>query len=72
MKKKKPILLIGAGGHANSCVEVIERSNNFYIAGFISSKHSINDKMSLGIALEKSNAAGQAPQGSCANISFFS
>jgi len=35
-------------------------------------KHSINDKMSLGIALEKSNAAGQAPQGSCANISFFS
>ena len=45
MKKKKPILLIGAGGHANSCVEVIERSSNFYIAGFISSKHSINDKI---------------------------
>ncbi len=43
--KKKPILIIGAGGHANSCIDVIEESNKFYIAGFISPKHSINDRI---------------------------
>ena len=43
--KKKPILIIGAGGHANSCVDVIEESNKFYIAGFISINHSTKDRI---------------------------
>ncbi len=45
MRKKKPILIIGAGGHAHSCVEVIEKSRNFFIAGFISKNHFVNDKI---------------------------
>lgn len=45
MKKKQPILLIGAGGHANSCLEVIEKSKKFFVAGFISNTHSLKDKI---------------------------
>jgi sugar O-acyltransferase (sialic acid O-acetyltransferase NeuD family) len=32
---KAPILLIGAGGHARSCIDVIEREGRFAIAGLI-------------------------------------
>lgn len=32
---KEKILLIGAGGHARSCIDVIELENKFEIAGFI-------------------------------------
>lgn len=45
MKKRQPLLLIGAGGHAGSCLEVIEKSKKFFVAGFISNNHSINDKI---------------------------
>lgn len=31
----RPILLIGAGGHARSCIDVIEREGRFRIAGLI-------------------------------------
>ena len=29
------IILIGAGGHASSCIDVIEKTKNYKIAGFI-------------------------------------
>ena len=29
------IILIGSGGHARSCVDVIESNNKFKIAGFV-------------------------------------
>ncbi len=32
---KEKILLIGAGGHARSCVDVIELENRFQIAGYV-------------------------------------
>jgi sugar O-acyltransferase (sialic acid O-acetyltransferase NeuD family) len=32
---KVPILLIGAGGHARSCIDVIEREGRFSVAGLI-------------------------------------
>ena len=33
--KKKPLILIGAGGHAKSCIDVIENENKYYIYGII-------------------------------------
>ena len=29
--KKKPLILIGAGGHAKSCIDIIENENRYYI-----------------------------------------
>ena len=34
--KKKKIYLIGSGGHASSCIEVLETSKKFEIAGIFS------------------------------------
>ena len=31
----KKIIIIGCGGHANSCVEILESSNGYSIFGFI-------------------------------------
>ena len=40
---KKKIILIGSGGHCNSCIDVIESSNKYDIAGLISkNKKSTN------------------------------
>ncbi len=33
--KKKPLILIGAGGHAKSCIDIIENENKYYIFGII-------------------------------------
>ena len=41
------ILLIGAGGHARSCIDVLEEENQFEIAGLIEKGESISNK-SLG------------------------
>ena len=38
MKAKQKIILIGAGGHASSCVDVIERENKYQIYGFVDKK----------------------------------
>ena len=35
---KKKILIFGAGGHANSCIDVIEAENKFKIIGLIGKK----------------------------------
>ena len=32
---KPEILLIGAGGHARSCIDVIEQNGNYRIAGLV-------------------------------------
>lgn len=39
--EKKPILLVGAGGHSRSCIEVIESSSNFKVAGLIGNDSEI-------------------------------
>ena len=38
MKTTKKIILIGAGGHGVSCVDVIEKENKYKIYGFIDNK----------------------------------
>ena len=37
--KRKNIILIGAGGHATSCIDVIETTNKFKIIGLIDKKN---------------------------------
>lgn len=41
------ILLVGAGGHARACIDVIETENQFEIAGLIEKNESMTD-MNLG------------------------
>ena len=41
------ILLIGAGGHARSCIDVLEEGNQFEIAGLVEKGESISNE-SLG------------------------
>ena len=38
MKKKTKLIIIGYGGHARSCIEVIKSKNNFDIVGYIDKK----------------------------------
>ena len=44
------ILLIGAGGHARSCIDILEEENQFEIAGLIEKGESISNE-SLGYAV---------------------
>ncbi len=39
--KRKPILLIGAGGHAISCIDVIEQQEKYHILGLIGRSHEV-------------------------------
>ena len=43
------ILLIGAGGHARACIDVIETSNQFEISGLVEKNESMIDEKSLDI-----------------------
>ena len=38
------ILLIGAGGHARSCIDVIELTGLYEIAGFVEKNNSKNNQ----------------------------
>ncbi len=42
---KKKILLFGAGGHANSCIDVIQKTNQFEIVGLIGKKAEIGNEI---------------------------
>ena len=42
---KTEIILIGAGGHAKSCIDVIERQGKFRIAGLIGKKEELGRKV---------------------------
>ena len=41
----KPIILIGAGGHAVSCIDVIEKSKKFKVVGLVGTKMEIGTKV---------------------------
>jgi len=43
--KKREILLIGGGGHCKSCIEVIESTNKYQIAGIIDTKEKIGQNI---------------------------
>ncbi len=47
MKAKKKIILIGAGGHCNSCIDVIEQENRYKIVGLIDKKKKSNSKYKI-------------------------
>ena len=42
---KKKIVIYGAGGHAKSCIEVIESQKKFKIIGLIGRRHELNKKI---------------------------
>jgi sugar O-acyltransferase (sialic acid O-acetyltransferase NeuD family) len=42
---KPSILLIGAGGHAQSCIDVIEQEGEFRIAGLVGSPHELGSNI---------------------------
>ncbi len=42
---KKKILLFGAGGHAKSCIDVIQKNNKFEVVGLIGKKNEIGKKI---------------------------
>ena len=33
--KRKPLIVLGAGGHARSCIDLIEQGKDFYVAGLV-------------------------------------
>lgn len=47
MNELLPLLLLGCGGHARSCIDVIERESRFRIVGLVGQVHEV-DKEVLG------------------------
>ena len=47
---KPSLILIGAGGHARSCIDVVEQQGQFQIAGLISMPDEVHTQH-LGYAL---------------------
>ncbi|WP_076792533.1 acetyltransferase [Chlorobium sp. KB01] len=41
---KPYIILVGAGGHARSCIDVIEQQGQYQIAGLVGMPHEMHDK----------------------------
>ncbi len=41
---KPKIILIGAGGHAHSCIDVIEQQGQYHITGLVGMAHEMHDK----------------------------
>ncbi len=41
----KKIIIIGAGGHAKSCIDVIEKSKKYKIIGLFASKKELGNKV---------------------------
>ena len=53
--KRQPILLIGAGGHCRSCIDVIEQEGRWDIAGLVGQKDDIGASV-LGYKVIASDA----------------
>jgi sugar O-acyltransferase (sialic acid O-acetyltransferase NeuD family) len=45
LKKRPPLLLIGAGGHALACIGVVEAEKRFQIAGLVGQKEEVGRKI---------------------------
>ena len=41
MNEQLPLLLFGCGGHARSCIDVIEREGRFRLAGLVGQAHEV-------------------------------
>ena len=42
--KAKKLILVGAGGHCNSCIDVVEQENKYRIVGLIDKKKKFKSK----------------------------
>jgi sugar O-acyltransferase (sialic acid O-acetyltransferase NeuD family) len=42
---KVPILLLGAGGHARACIDVIEQEGRFDVAGLVGLRHEVGSRI---------------------------
>jgi sugar O-acyltransferase (sialic acid O-acetyltransferase NeuD family) len=42
---KAPILLVGAGGHARACIDVLEQEGRFAVAGLVGLPHEVGTQM---------------------------
>lgn len=42
---QRPILLVGAGGHARACIDVIEQQGRFAVAGLIGLSHEVGARL---------------------------
>ena len=42
---KSKVLLVGAGGHASSCIEIIEAENTKEIVGLIGTQEEVGKKL---------------------------
>lgn len=42
---KTPILLVGAGGHARACIDVIEQEGRFTVAGLVGLPHEVGTRI---------------------------
>ena len=45
MKKKQPIILIGGGGHCISCIDVVEKTDQYEILGILDVKAKVGTKI---------------------------
>jgi sugar O-acyltransferase (sialic acid O-acetyltransferase NeuD family) len=52
--KRKPIVLIGGGGHCKSCIDVIEASDQFFIKGILDLEPNLGEKI-LGYTIIGTN-----------------
>jgi sugar O-acyltransferase (sialic acid O-acetyltransferase NeuD family) len=42
---REPILLVGAGGHAKACIDVIEQEGRFVVAGLVGLSHEVGSRV---------------------------
>jgi FlaA1/EpsC-like NDP-sugar epimerase len=63
---KPPLLLIGAGGHARACIDVVERHGEYAIAGLVGMPDEVGDKV-LGYLVLGTDNELQELNASCRN-----
>ena len=66
MTKVPPILLVGAGGHARACIDVIEQEGRFAVAGLMGLPHEVGTRM-LGYPVLGTDADLQVLLDDCAH-----
>lgn len=63
---KSPILLMGAGGHARACIDVLEQEGRFVVAGLVGLPHEVGTRILgypvLGTDLELPALLGEYAQ----------
>jgi sugar O-acyltransferase (sialic acid O-acetyltransferase NeuD family) len=63
---KPPILLVGAGGHARACIDVLEQEGRFAVAGMVGLAHEVGTRILgysvLGTDLELAALLGKYAQ----------